>query len=77
MRSFRFLLSRRWALFAVAVVLLAYAAWWLGEWQFGRLEDRKASNEIIRTNEALAPAPVADVLSTDRDVDAPRTSGVW
>jgi len=68
-RSFRFLLSRRWALFAVVVLLLAYAAWWLGEWQFGRLEDRKASNEIIRTNEALPPAPVADVLSTDRDVD--------
>ncbi|MSZ77367.1 MAG: SURF1 family protein, partial [Actinobacteria bacterium] len=40
MGSLRFLLSRRWALFALAVVVLGYAAWWLGEWQFGRLSDR-------------------------------------
>ncbi|MXG88752.1 SURF1 family cytochrome oxidase biogenesis protein [Nocardioides flavescens] len=63
MRSFGFLLSRRWALFAVAVALAAYAAWWLGEWQFGRLDDRKADNAVIRTNESLAPAPVDDVLA--------------
>ncbi|MGA8255824.1 MAG: SURF1 family protein [Nocardioides sp.] len=69
MRSFGFLLSRRWGLFAVAVVLLAAGSWWLGEWQFGRLDDRKRSNEIIRTNEALPPAPVEEVLSRDADVD--------
>jgi cytochrome oxidase assembly protein ShyY1 len=62
-RSFGFLLSRRWLLFAVVVALLAYAAWWLGEWQFHRLEDRKASNAIVRANETQAPAPVDDVLS--------------
>ena len=63
MRSLRFLLSRRWLLFALAVTLLAWGAWWLGEWQFHRLEDRKASNAVVRTNEALPPAPVADVLT--------------
>lgn len=63
MRSFGFLLSRRWLLFAVVVAVLAYAAWWLGEWQFHRLEDRKASNAIVRANETQAPAPVGDVLS--------------
>ena len=31
-------------LFALVVVLLAYAAWWLGGWQFRRLPDRKAEN---------------------------------
>lgn len=66
MRSYRFLFSRRWVLFAIVVVLLTYAAWWLGEWQFGRLHDRKADNSIISTNEAKDPAPVADVLATDR-----------
>lgn len=68
MGSYRFLFSRRWLSFALVVVLLATLAWWLGEWQFGRLQDRKAGNDVIRTNEARPPAPVADVLSTDRDL---------
>ncbi len=68
MRSFRFLLSRRWAIFALVVVLLAYAAWWLGEWQFGRLEERKASNSVIRVNEAREPAPVDAVLTRGEPV---------
>ena len=63
MRSLRFLLSRRWLLFALVVVVLCYATWWLGEWQFHRLADRKESNRVIRANEDRAPAPVADVLS--------------
>jgi cytochrome oxidase assembly protein ShyY1 len=62
------LLSRRWLLFAVVVVLLCYATWWLGEWQFHRLADRKEHNEIIRTNETRPPAPVADVLAPGREV---------
>ncbi|WP_148613149.1 SURF1 family protein [Nocardioides rubriscoriae] len=66
MGSYRFLLSRRWVSFAVVVVLLAGLAWWLGEWQFGRLHDRQGRNEVIRTNEARPPAPVDAVLSTDR-----------
>ncbi|MFC4784949.1 SURF1 family cytochrome oxidase biogenesis protein [Nocardioides sp. MAHUQ-72] len=69
MRSLRFLLSRRWLLFTLVVVLLAYATWWLGEWQFHRLADRKDANAIIRANEARDPAPVADVLAPDRPVD--------
>ena len=69
MGSLRFLLSRRWALFALAVVVLGYAAWWLGEWQFGRLSDRKESNAIVRANESAAPAPVGDVLASGRPVE--------
>ena len=65
MRSFRFLLSRRWILFALVVVLLAYAAWWLGGWQFRRLEDRQASNDVVRTNENRGVTPVEEVLSPD------------
>ena len=71
MGSWRFILSRRWVIFAVAVAAIAYATWWLGEWQFGRLTDRKADNAIIRTNENLAPAPVDQVLSPGGSV--PRT----
>jgi cytochrome oxidase assembly protein ShyY1 len=62
-RSFRFLLTRRWLLFALVVGVLCYATWWLGEWQFSRLEDRKDSNAVIRANEDRAPMPAEDVLS--------------
>jgi cytochrome oxidase assembly protein ShyY1 len=66
-RSFRFVVSRRWILFALVVAVLAYAAWWLGGWQFRRLHDRKAENAIVRINEHRAVAPVGDVLSPDGD----------
>ena len=36
------MLSRRWVLFALTVVLLAYAAVLLGQWQFHRLHERQA-----------------------------------
>jgi cytochrome oxidase assembly protein ShyY1 len=67
-RTFGFLLSRRWLLFALAVALLAAGAWWLGQWQFDRLEDRRADNEVVRLNEAQPPAPVEDVLRPGRPV---------
>ncbi len=70
MRSLRFLLSRRWALLALVVVVLAYATWWLGGWQFDRLEERRDRNDVIRVNEERAPAPVADVLAPGDDVAA-------
>jgi cytochrome oxidase assembly protein ShyY1 len=67
-RSLRFLLSRRWLLFALVVAVLCYAAWWLGEWQFHRLADRKDSNAVVRANEDKPPAPVVDVLAPGRPV---------
>jgi cytochrome oxidase assembly protein ShyY1 len=69
-RSARFLFSRRWLSFAVAVVLLAWAAWWLGNWQFDRLAARKASNAVVRHNEHLDPAPAGEVLAAGRPVRA-------
>jgi len=69
-RSLRFLLTRRWILFAVAVVLLAALAWRLGVWQFHRLEERKADNAIIETNIHEASVPVDGVLAVGRPVGA-------
>jgi cytochrome oxidase assembly protein ShyY1 len=66
----RFVLSRRWLLFAVAVGLIAWGTWWLGEWQFHRLAERKATNAVVSRNEARDPAPVADVLAPGRPVPA-------
>jgi cytochrome oxidase assembly protein ShyY1 len=66
-RSLRFLVSRRWVLFFVVVLLLAYACLLLGRWQWHRLEAKKTGNAIIRTNEHAAPAPVDEVLRPGQD----------
>ena len=68
MRSWRFLLSRRWVVFALVVALLAWLAWWLGEWQFGRLEERQASNAIIERNETAPVVPVGEHTTPGGDV---------
>ncbi len=68
-RSLRFLLSRRWLLLLLTVLLLAYACLLLGRWQWHRLEGKKAGNAIIRANENADPVPVDRVLR--RGVDPP------
>ncbi len=55
-------------IFLLVVVALAWVAWRLGEWQFHRLADRQERNAIIERNEALPPAPVADVLAVGDEV---------
>src|SRR3954465_7639638 len=60
------MVRRRWALFAVVVALLAYSCYLLGQWQFHRLHDRKATNAQTRQNIRAAPAPVGDVLAVGR-----------
>lgn len=67
-RSLRFLASRRWVLLAIAVVALGYLAWVLGQWQFGRLEDRRERNAVVARNDDAAPVPVASVLAPGRGV---------
>ncbi len=65
-RDVRFLVSRRWAMFAVVVVVLGYGCYLLGRWQFHRLHDREATNTLVRHNLKASPAPVDDVLSRGR-----------
>jgi cytochrome oxidase assembly protein ShyY1 len=60
------MLSRRWVLFAVTVVVLAYGCWWLGRWQFHRLHDRETQNAQVRSNLAASPTPVDAVLARGR-----------
>ena len=69
-RSLSFLLSRRWVLFAIVVALLAWLAWALGEWQFHRLDERRARNAIVERNTAADPVPVEDVLAVGDEVTA-------
>jgi cytochrome oxidase assembly protein ShyY1 len=62
----RFMISRRWALFAVTVVVLAYGCYWLGQWQFHRLHDRELTNTRTEANLEARPVPVAQVLAPGR-----------
>ncbi len=57
-------------LFLLVVIVAAWAAWRLGEWQFHRLEDRKERNAIIERNEKQPPVPVSDVLAPGDSVTA-------
>jgi cytochrome oxidase assembly protein ShyY1 len=68
----RFLLSRRWLLFAVAVCLLAAVCVRLGEWQFDRLHQRQQRNEWTRSNIAADPVPVEDVMAVGASVEPER-----
>ena len=66
----RFLLSRRWLLFLGAVLVLAFVAFRLGEWQFHRLAEREQRNAVTERNLDTAPVPVDRVLSVGGQVDA-------
>ncbi|WP_101524534.1 SURF1 family protein [Nocardioides houyundeii] len=70
MHRLGFLVSKRWALFFVAVVVLSYVAVLLGQWQFHRLDDRRARNEVVERNENLPPAPVSEVLKVGEPAQA-------
>lgn len=67
----RFLFTRRWLVFFLVVIALAWGAWRLGEWQFHRLEDRQDRNTQIELNESEPPAPAAEVMSPGRPVSPP------
>ena len=65
----KFLFSRRWILFALTVAVLAYGAWWLGEWPFHRLEDRKGRNAHTVANLDRDAVPVDELLAVGRPVE--------
>lgn len=58
----RFLFSRRWVLFALTVAALAWLATELGQWQFGRLDERRDLNDLVQRNLDQPPVPVDDLL---------------
>lgn len=56
------MLSRRWLIFFVLVGLMAYGAWWLGQWQFDRLQQKHTANVQIQCNLKAAPQPITALL---------------
>lgn len=52
----------RWIAAALGVLLLAGVCVQLGRWQLHRLDERKARNEVTRTNLAAPAAPIDQIL---------------
>ena len=68
--SWRFLLSRRWLLLLLAILVVAGGTWWLGQWQFGRLDDRRERNAAVEAHADEPPVPVGEVLAPGEPVGA-------
>jgi len=65
----RFLFTRRWVLFALTVGLLAWGATLLGQWQFHRLDERRAENSLLKRNLVEPPVPLTDLLTVGKAPD--------
>ena len=66
--------TRRWLGFLLAVIALALLAVRLGDWQFNRLDERRAANTRITHNLREPPVPASDVLAVARGA---RESDEW
>jgi cytochrome oxidase assembly protein ShyY1 len=73
-RGVRFLISRRWVLFALAVAGLAWLATQLGQWQFDRLDNRREENELVSRNLDRPPVPIDTLMEVG---SAPSPDDEW
>ena len=62
----RFLISKRWLLFALFVAALAWATSLLGQWQFHRLDERRAENRLIAANLDRPPVSLGTLLEVGK-----------
>lgn len=65
-----FLLTRRWVLFALTVAVLAWLATQLGQWQFHRLDERRAENTLVAANLDQGPVPIDELMRVGHPVPA-------
>ncbi|SDH81311.1 Cytochrome oxidase assembly protein ShyY1 [Sinosporangium album] len=59
---YRFLLTPRWLVLHVVVLLVIPAFVLLGQWQFGRFEEESSATDLASTNLAAKPVPVTTLL---------------
>ncbi|CAN5196105.1 hypothetical protein BH11ACT2_BH11ACT2_00180 [soil metagenome] len=62
MKNWHFAFSRRWFGYLAMAIVFAIACVLLSNWQFARKAETKAANDLINTNYARDPQPIADVL---------------
>ncbi len=70
MPDLRFLISARWIGFAVFVIVLSAVCIVLGNWQFGKLDDRSLRNHQITDHFDRDPVPLDEVVPPGEDVSA-------
>ncbi|GGK59804.1 SURF1-like protein [Planomonospora parontospora subsp. parontospora] len=73
---YRFLLTRRWIALHIVVLLVIPAFVLLGQWQFGRYEERSAGSDRTTANLEAPPVPVATLTTAGgavREQDKYRT----
>lgn len=56
------LISRRWLGALLAAAVFAVAAYFLGQWQWGRYEEKSARADRITSHYGAPPTPLADVV---------------
>lgn len=61
-------MNPRWISAALVILVLAGACVQLGRWQLHRLDERKARNDVTRSNLAAPAAPLDDVVGPSRVV---------
>lgn len=65
--SFRFLARPKWIAWTVVVVVAVVTMVYLATWQYDRLHERRADNELIEQRTAEPPAPVGELDSPETD----------
>ncbi|GGO62125.1 SURF1 family cytochrome oxidase biogenesis protein [Nonomuraea cavernae] len=66
---YRFLLTPRWIALHVVVLLVIPAFVFLGQWQFGRFEERSANSDRVTANLAAPAVPVESLAGQEIDQD--------
>jgi cytochrome oxidase assembly protein ShyY1 len=64
-------MTPRWFATALVILVLAGVCVQLGRWQLHRLDERKGRNEVTRSNLAAPPAPLLEVVGTQRVIGEP------
>ncbi|MGI5268208.1 SURF1 family protein [Nonomuraea sp. CA-218870] len=59
---YRFLLTPRWVALHIVVLLVIPAFVFLGQWQFGRFEERSADSDLVTRNIERAPVPLETLV---------------
>lgn len=61
----RLALTPRWLGWLALAVLVAFVCFWLGQWQWGKFEDRSARADRIEAHYEAEPTPAAEVLDEE------------